>query len=323
MGNDTLQDRDFKVAKPLKYQVRNWREYNLSLIARGSLLLWIDDAVIRDWYAQAEPNHTGFQKIYSDTCIQSALQLKFMYKLTLRAVQGLLESLFDLLNLDIQVPSYSTLCRRQRQLKTHIYKPHMSQENIVLAIDSTGLKVFGEGEWKTRMHGYDYRRVWRKLHLAIDVSTQAIEAVVLSTNDFKDGELLEDLLDQIEVSIKKVLADGAYESFANYESVAAREAVPVIPPRRGAKVSCSDADNPTRMRDSVVGDIQAIGLKQWKQQRGYYLRNLVETTMYRFKQLFGDTLSARSFESQLVEAIEKCSMLNLLTRLGMPDGRMA
>lgn len=198
------------MSKQLKYHVCNWSQYNRSLVERGSIKLWLNKETIDNWYADKDDGRPGFKQIYSDSCIQCALRIKLVYGLSLRAAKGLIESLVNTLGLEIKVPCYTTFCRRQKSLNSALEKPIQAGEGIVLAIDITGLKVHGEGEWKARMHGYTYRRVWRKMHIAIDVETQQIQALVLSTNDFKDGEVLDDLLDQIEESVDKVVADGAY-----------------------------------------------------------------------------------------------------------------
>jgi hypothetical protein len=234
-------------------------------------------------------------------------------------VKGFLESLKNMLGLDLKIPCYTTFCRRQKLLNPVLEKPQKIGEGLVLAIDSTGLKVYGEGEWKTRIHGYTYHRVWRKMHIAIDTETQQIQAVVISTNDFKDGEVLDDLLDQVGESVSKVVADSAYESFDNYESIEAIGAEPVVPPRTDAVVREHGNKNKKPIaRDKVVQAIQETTREKWKQEKGYHVRSLVETAMYRFKTIFGGKLLARTLDSQIVEIIEKCSMLNILTSLGMP-----
>lgn len=319
----TKQDMDFKLDKKRKYRVSNWNEYNQNLIARGSLSLWLNEHVIDNWYEKTASAKSGFKKIYSDECIQCGLRLKAIYGLSLRAAQGFIESIVSMLKLKIKVPSYTTFCRRQRQLKAVLEQPHHPNEPIVIAVDSTGLKVFGEGEWKSRNYGQDYRRTWRKLHVGIDIETQQIQAMALSTNDFKDGELLEDILNQVEQTVTKVLADGAYESFENYKCVEVIKAEPVIPPRKDAKIRQhgNSKDKPIA-RDQVVRSIKKTTIKQWKVSMGYHKRSLVETTMYRFKTIFGSKLSSRNFNSQLSEVIEKCSILNIFTNLGMPDSEM-
>ena len=103
-------------------------------------------------------------------------------------------------------------------------------------VDSTGIKVFGEGEWKVRQHGYTKRRTWRKLHLGIDEATQEIVASVVTTNDIHDGQVFKDLLDQVKEPIHQVSADGAYDNFECYEQALERNAIPVIPPREDAVI---------------------------------------------------------------------------------------
>ena len=66
-----------------------------------------------------------------------------------------------------------------------------------LLVDSTGLKFLGEGEWKRKKHGSEYRRQWRKLHIAIDAETLQIRAVQLTTNNVNDSQVFGDLLNQI------------------------------------------------------------------------------------------------------------------------------
>lgn len=194
------------MSKKLKYHVCNWKEYNQSLVERGRVSLWIDEQLAENWYANVGDSSRGFQKVYSDECIRCALRIKVLYGLSLRGAKGFLESIIKLARLNLNVPCYTTFCRRQKTLSSSLEKPKKAGDGLIIAINSTGLKVYGEGEWKTRMHGYDYRRVWRKMHIAIDTETQQIQALVLSTNDFKDGEVLDDLLEQIEESVSKVLA---------------------------------------------------------------------------------------------------------------------
>jgi hypothetical protein len=64
--------------------------------------------------------------------------------------------------------------------------PGVKSHTVV--IDSTGLKVFGEGEWKVKKHGQERRRIWRKLHLAVDSKTHEIICADLSLNNVTDSE---------------------------------------------------------------------------------------------------------------------------------------
>ncbi|MFA0120490.1 IS5 family transposase, partial [Vibrio sp. 10N.261.48.A2] len=104
-----------------------------------------------------------------------------------------------------------------------------------LAIDATGLKVYGEGEWKVKKHGTDgKRRVWRKLHIAVDTNTHEIIATELSLSKVTDGEVLPNLLKQTRRSIHEVSGDGAYDTRACHDAIKIKRAVALIPPREGA-----------------------------------------------------------------------------------------
>jgi IS5 family transposase len=101
-----------------------------------------------------------------------------------------------------------------------------------VVVDSTGVKVYGEGEWKTRQHGISKRRTWRKLHLGVDEATGEIVAAVVTTTDFHDGEVLRDLLNQIEDEIEQVTGDGAYDQRDCDDAMMERGAKASIPPRK-------------------------------------------------------------------------------------------
>jgi hypothetical protein len=192
-----------------------------------------------------------------------------------------------------------------------------------VVIDSTGLKVFGEGEWKVRKHGYSKRRTWRKIHLAIDEDSQGIEAMELTSNNVADSEVLPDLLEQVENPLDQVSADGAYDTHECYDLAAKRGAKVAIPPRCNAKIKkYANNKSPPLVRDENIRAIRKHGLKQWKRQSGYHRRSLAETAMYRLKTIFGGQLSSRKFENQFVEAVIKCRALNLMTGLGMPDSHV-
>jgi hypothetical protein len=301
-----------------RYKIRNWKEYNEALVNRGSLTFWFDEDVIAAWH-DVENIHRGHPFVYSDVAILCGLSLKVIFQLPLRATEGLLCSLVELMDLPIQVPDYTTLCRRQSKLELEI-PTFIPNESRHVVVDSFVLKIFGEGEWKVRQHGHDKRRTWRKLHLGIDEQTQEIVAAVLTTNDIKDNNVLEDLLEQVEEPINQVSADGAYDTFECYEQILEIEAEPVIPPRVDAALNSESNERPEiAARNQVVRKINEPVRKKWKQTSGYHRRSLTETAMFRIKTLFGNQLKARLFESQAVEAFVRCIVLNRMTFLGLPD----
>jgi hypothetical protein len=218
---------------PPAYKTRNWPAYNKALKRRGSLTIWFDPEM--SWEA-APTGRRGRQQTYSDTAIQTCLTMKVLFGMALRQTTGFVESLLRLIGLNWAVPDFSTLSRRQKTLKVNI--PYRgSQGPLHLLVDSTGIKVEGEGEWNARKHGGTKRRVWRKIHIGIDEKTLEIRAAEFTTSDIGDAPMLPELLDQIppDQEIASVTADGAFDTRKCHEAVAARGAAAIIPPRKNAK----------------------------------------------------------------------------------------
>ena len=309
--------RDPKPNNPI-YRIRNWPEYNAALVQRGSFTLWLDEAMIEQWYNTQKSGRRGASNRYSDLAIQCALTLKGVYGLPLRATQGLLTALLQLMHVPLSSPHYSTCSRRQQTLAVAIPRT-ASAEARHLVVDTTGLKVFGEGEWKVRQHGYSKRRTWRKLHVAVDEATQEIVATLTTTNAVGDGEGLPRLLDQVAGPIEQVSADGSYDTRLCHEAIAQRQARAAIPPRENAQPWAANPDGSGHPRTAILARIGEVGLAQWKKESRYHRRSLAETAMFRLKTLFGGQLQARTFAAQVTEAYIRCAALNTMTRLGMPD----
>ena len=93
--------------------------------------------------------------------------VKRVFSMPLRALQGFLDSVFKLANVPLVCPHYTCISRRAKEVEVS-FKTKNRGAIQHLAIDATGLKVYGEGEWKVKKHGTDgKRRVWRKLHIAV------------------------------------------------------------------------------------------------------------------------------------------------------------
>lgn len=304
------------------YRLRNWRDYNASLTQRGSLTLWISEE-IADWWLSAEASgKPGASRAYSDRAIEACLSLRVLFRLPLRQVEGFVRSLFALVGVSLPVPDYTTLCRRQSGLDVALpVRPADKARHIV--VDSTGLKVFGEGEWKVRRHGVGKRRVWKKLHLSVDETSGEVLAVEMTGGDAADGPLLPVLVAaSVETggAVGQASADGAYDSWANDAFLTERGIVATIPPRSGSKIrQHGNCAAPPLQRDENLRAIRKKGRKTWAKESGYTRRCLAETQMMRQKRILGDALASRRSESQAVECRLRCAVLNRLTHLGMPD----
>jgi hypothetical protein len=299
------------------YRIRNWKQYNDALVNRGALTLWVDQSTLQAWRYQG-PARPGAQFEYSDLAIECLLTPRSVYHLTLRATEGFARSLFGLMGIDLRVPDYSTLCRRAATVR--ITLPKKAQGSLHLVIDSTGLKVYGEGEWKVRQHGYSKRRTWLKLHLAVDPETHEIQAAMVTDPGVADAEMVPPLLEQVTNPIESAAADGAYDRRSVYEALDKRGARAVIPPRKDAVIQRhGNTSGPRLVRDENLRRIRRIGRSAWKEESGYHERSLVETTMFRMKTIFGDGVASRTPARQATEAGVRCRALNIMTHQGMPQ----
>ncbi len=304
-----------KPPKP-RYRTTNWSEYNRSLEARGDLTIWFSPEVA--WHSNEREGQAGAPTRYSDQAIQIMLTLKVLFQQGLRQVRGLTRSLMRLLVLDWMVPCFSTVSRRQATLAVQI-PVRRRGEPLHLLVDSTGIKIHGEGEWKVKKHGPEYRRGWRKVHLAIDAHTQEIQAVEVTDQRQADGPQVEELLSQLpaETTLGSLSGDGAYDSRRVYRAVHARGAELVVPPRRDGQ-PWSDQTAWASSRNDKLAAIKRLGRGIWKRWSGYHRRSLVETAMHRFKRL-GERLLARRPERQVAEVHVRCAILNRFVQLGMPN----
>jgi IS5 family transposase len=159
--------------------------------------------------------------------------IKGIFSLPLRALQGFIDSVFELLDVPLTSPDYT--CIRKRSKTVQVKYRNKSKGAIrQIAIDSTGLKVFGEGEWKVKKHGAEKRRTWRKLHLAVDVDTHEAVTAEVSLVNVGDSEVLPTLLNPLRRKITAVSADGAYDNKNCHEILKKRGGTPLIPPRKNA-----------------------------------------------------------------------------------------
>ena len=176
-----------------KYRTTNWKVCNAALKARGDLTIWLD----KDMQWLAPPTcKRGRGHTFSDAAIQFCLTIKCLFGLPLRQTLGLVQSLLKMADLPWAAPDYSTVCRRQKNLEVRVHYRATTQGLHMLA-DSTGIKFLGEGEWKTKKHGAERRRQWRKVHLGIDAQTLQIRAIAVTTNEVGDSPMAADLLGQI------------------------------------------------------------------------------------------------------------------------------
>ena len=293
------------------HPITNWPTYNKSLINRGSLTFWVDAEAMNNCFHHGHHGRRGRSQLYTDQTICTFLMLKGIFNLTLRAPRDYSTPV----RVDERTalcPDYSCVSKRARTVAV-VYRQPSKGRITDLVIDSTGLKVFGEGEWKVRKHGAEKRRVWRKLHLAVDPVTHDIVAAEVSLENVHDAEVLPTLLNPLRRKLGRVYADGAYDSKASHQLISRKGATACIPPRKNAGLW--EKGHP---RNEAVLVMRKEGLAHWKKISGYHRRSLAETAMYRFKQLLGGESVCVTTMAKVGEVMAYVSAINKLNTLGLP-----
>ncbi len=305
------------------YRVRNWREYEAGLRARGSLTVWLDlgdDGKLANWDARVpRKRKRGRQSKYSDHAIETSITLGMVLHLKLRQTEGFLRSLFGLLKLESDVPDHTTVSKRMAKLGKVALDGDPPTKPVHILIDSSGLRVH-VGQMRKVPKNRDYR----KLHLAVDEKTGGVRACDLTSKSARDAARVPALVNHLKRPIASLRADAAYDSKTVYEVVEShpqsRSPRVLIPPNRRAKVA-PDASI-TRERNRNIRARARLGRRKWQIRSGYSKRSKVETTFSRYKAILGPAMRARRLASQRVEASIGCKILNIMTELGMPDGHM-
>jgi hypothetical protein len=305
----------YKYAKS-RYRIRNWPEYEAGLRNRGDLTLWLSGAALHAWRAPASGTPGG-QRTYSDLAIEAALTIRMVFHLPLRQTEGFLRSLADLLEVELPIPDHTTLSRRLRKLGNLRFRRLAEDGPIHLLIDSTGLRIH-----VGHLRKPPKRRVWRKLHLAVNAETGEVLASELTNRRTADCARVPELLDQIDGSLASVAADGAYDAGSVYETARGKgngnRVKVLIPPGRGAQPSSVRSPG-QRERNRNIRSMRRLGRREWHANSGYSRRSLVENAVFRYKAILGQSMRSRSLRSQRAEVRLACKILNTMTRLGMPD----
>jgi len=255
--------------------------------------------------------------------IETGHLLRLAFGCPWRQTESLLCLITILLGLDVSVPDHTTFSRRNPglALATALGQAHATGPAHV-AIDATGSKVHGAGEWRVEQHGERGKRTWRKLHLAVDPNTGEVLASELTRNDEGDASQVGPLLQQIPGPIASVIADGTHDGEPVYRAVAERQPDPpvvvVIPPRSTAVPSPAAGTTTPSQCDQHIQTTRHKGRMAWRKTTGYGRQSHAETTMFRYKATLGSGLRARTLPAQKTETKVGCSVLNRITPLGRP-----
>ena len=300
------------------YRVKNWSEYDRALRDRGDITLWISQEAIEAWTAP-KTGKRGAQPVYAAIAIETTLTLRLLFHLPLRQTEGFLHSVLRLMGLPLPCPDHTTLSRRNATVNISRFDNRGSQGPVDLIVDSTGLKVCGQGEWHSKKHGEKHRKSWKKLHIGVDGQGWIIASAV--TDDHaQDPSQVPALLSQLDRDIDRFIGDGIYDQQPVYTAVTEHSpgARVIIPPRKDAVLSPEGATSPAQ-RDQRLVAIERDSRFHWKRTSGYYDQAHAENAFSRYKRTFGGGLRAKRNEAQEREALLGCVLLNRLRERGRPQ----
>jgi Transposase DDE domain len=316
-----------------KKKIRNWNEYNKSLVKRGQILLSFDEDYIEHLYYKTTQRRGG-RCIYSSQMYEYLLTIKVMLRLPWRATigfaQAMLQKAFPAQV--IQVPDYAHASREARKLELKIKSPGLKTDVAMeLAFDSTGVNVYSTSGYHQRNHGKEAlcrkREQWKKIHIVLELNSMQIVAMSYTSSRVNDCEVVKELCGQIKGDITSTRADGAYDTNEFYELLHERQARILIPPAVTSKAQDELKKQPKTKKNYLEQRDEAIhwirqyesfenGLKQWKIASGYHRRSLIEATMFRLKRIFGFHLHHKTEQGRINEIIVKINLLNQMAALG-------
>ncbi len=280
--------------------------------------------------APKKTHKVGHPQEYPGALIELILTIRELFRLPLRQTLGLTEWIFRTMGVvNVKLPDYSTLSRRMSKLDVDFCR-NFYGENVIMLLDSSGFKVFGEGEWKVRKHGYSYRRTWRETHIAIDYTTRNIIGLINTKSGASDHKQLRPLLKQVQKrhNVTTLIGDGAYDAKSNYLLGREQGVEFIAPPPSNATTHMNMKkyqlyDKPGwEERNTTIRHIEEYGLNGWKTDVDYHRRSLVENTFYRLKTIFGGNLKSRKEETQHTEQCIRANLINQFNAMGLPHYAM-
>ena len=292
---------------------RDWTAYEAKAVMRGNHILYISPDIARSWYPDPlSPKKPGGQQLYTNRCIEDIMGLKYLLGLDYRAADGFTRGVLALSGLShLPAPDRSTINDRALVMQVKVPKLSNPKAGYTASLDSTGLKIHGQGEWNRKKHKQRDRANWVKMHLAIDNGGMQILAVESTADDVQDPEMFDALINQLPTSPGVVMDDGAYDNLNAYQRSIDDGFKLVVPPKDNAVIHNSNKPN-VIARNKQVEYYQKNGIHAWANKNSYWGRNRVESTMSRFVTSFGDRISSRTVQAQKNEIVIKCNLLNIM-----------
>ncbi|HUS74967.1 MAG TPA: IS5 family transposase [Methanothrix sp.] len=281
---------------------RDWPEYNAKLVRRGEF--YLDLSCVKNWgreLREMNRRKRGAPYKYPKTFITFASIIYTFFRMPYRQLEGFIDRL-SAYEPGLVAADYTTLHKRISKQSLDLQIP---ENDAVVAVDSTGIKVTNRGDWMREKHGKK-RRGWLKVHVAVDVESKRLLSLEVTEEDTSDSEVLRPLLE--DVNIEDALADGAYDTNDAFEFMKSKSVdYPGIKIRENAVVGKEES-----ARSDAVLEYKKMGYNGWKQMHQYGRRWAVEGFFSSIKRIFGETVRASSPEGMVSEVKRAFILYNIL-----------
>ncbi|MCD6148512.1 IS5 family transposase [bacterium] len=290
-------------------QGRNWKEYNEKLVRRGELYISLD--FLKEWDRELDEmnrNKIGRPFIYPENFMYFLAFIHIAF-LPFRQIEGFLRKLSEFIP-KIKSADYSTICKRLKKLDVNL--PENLGRDIVVAVDSSGIKVTNRGEWIRNK--WKIRKGWIKVHIAVDVKTKKLLALEVTDERVSDGKMLKPLIEQVKERggrVNGVYGDGGYDSKENFNYLAENGIEPVIKIRNNS--STKSRGSPSRAKR--VREYRKLGYERWRDMYRYGYRWSAESFFSGVKRVFGETCRSKSKDALFQEVKMKFIFYNMLLSL--------
>jgi hypothetical protein len=285
---------------------RNWREYNEALVRRGELLF--DPDFLSGWKSELRSinrKKEGARYRYPSS-LMSMLAAIHVYLLPYRQLEGFVRMLAEHVDELRGAPDFTTIWHRVSCVKVELDPSVNPDEDVTIAVDSSGIKVSNRGEWIRKM--WNVRRGFIKIHLAVDVQTRKILSMRVTKERVSDGKMMKPLIKEVSsiAHVVGAMMDGAYDSRANFRYLDSNGIEPIIKVRKNASMKARGC---VARKLSVVE--QKLDLDKWKTNHSYGMRWMAESVFSSIKRTFGEHVTSVRWKSIVTELMLKASLYNL------------
>ena len=289
------------------------------MVRRGEILFSYE--FLDNWGSELKgmnKNKRGKPFIFPDSFILVIGYIRYSFHLPYRQTEGIIKTTGK--TLPEKSPSYGHICKRINKLNVNINNGHVKKEEdddgyIIIAADSTGIKVTNRGQWMGEKWKVLNRKGYLNIHIAVNIKTKEILALEVTDEKVHDSRMLKKLVDQVldnpGMMIESVLADGAHDTNTNFQFLEQKEITPGIKVRKNSIISIRN----NSLRNREVRLQTKDDLLKWKAKRKYGHRWIAETAFSTIKRTFGEYVSATRFQNMVKEMMIKVSLYNLFRNI--------